>query len=73
MNLKDKVNLIWQEAGSPKWDYTKTLDACLEANNYFSNIHQNPAKRFREEVEKNNQKYIRQWVMGCHFDWLNPR
>jgi len=71
MNFKD--NMIWQEAESLKCFYTKTLDACLKANDYFKNIHQNSAKRFRKEVENNNQEYIRQWVMGCHFDWLNPR
>ena len=69
----DEVNKWWDLTGQHKWDFETTKNVCLVVNDYFERLGQNPAPRFREEINKNNQAYIRQWVMGCHFDWLNPR
>ena len=73
MNFKSKVIELWKKAGSPNWDYEETLDACIETDVFFKIIYENPAKRFREENDNNNETYVRQWVMGCHFEWLNPK
>ena len=72
-NFHGEVVERWKKVGCPKWDYEATKKICLEVNHYFAEMRQNPTPRFREEVKKKNEKYIKQWVLGCHFDWLNPR
>jgi len=71
--LRDEVIKWWKLTGRQSWDYKITKNVCLEVNSYLAKLGQNPTPRFREEIEKRNNSYIRQWVMGCHFDWLNPR
>lgn len=56
-----------------QWDYETTEKECLKADRDISKQSQNPAPRFREEIRNKNKSYIRQWVWGCHFEWLNPR
>jgi hypothetical protein len=72
-HLKTMVVDEWQQAGCPEWQYEETLRACLKIDEELRRDKENPAKRFREEIDKKNSIYLRQWVMGCHFDWLNPR
>ncbi len=71
--LRGLVIQMWREAGRPKWNDAETKSICLNANDELKNRNLNPAKRFREQVEKGDQMYIEQWVSGCHFEWLNPR
>ncbi len=71
--LRGEVRERRKTAGYPKWSYETTRNVCLEVNRYFAKLGENPTPRFREEIKKRNNSYIRQWVMGCHFDWLNPR
>ncbi len=71
--LRGLVIQMSREAGRPNWNYAETKSACLKANDEFKDRNRNPAKRFREEVEKGDQTYIEQWIYGCHFEWLNPR
>ncbi len=73
MSLKSTVEAIWSDAGSLNWDYQQTLSACIDADKLMRQQGRNPARRFREELDRGNQEYMRQWVMGCHFNWLNPR
>jgi len=71
--LRGLVIELWLEAGRPVWDFAETKNACLKANDQLKARGLNPAKRFREQVEKDDETYIEQWVLGCHFEWLNPR
>jgi len=73
MDFKSKVTELWKKSGSPTWDFEETLKACLDADEFFKARHENPAKVFRKELNNNNDVYVRQWIMGCHFEWLNPR
>jgi hypothetical protein len=73
MNFKSKVIELWKESGSPKWSFDDTLAACVETNKFFKTNNKNPAKAFRKAIDENNATYVRQWIMGCHFEWLNPR
>ena len=73
MNFKSKVIELWQKAGTPSWNYEETLKACMTTNEFFKTIHKNPAQRLSEEIDNNNEAYIKTWIMGCHFEWLNPR
>jgi hypothetical protein len=71
--LRGLVIEMWRDAGRPNWNYAETKSICLKANDELKSRKLNPAKRFREQVEKGDQTYIEQWVFGCHFEWLNPR
>lgn len=68
--LRGEVVKRWKKAGSPRWDYETTKRTCLEVNRYLSELGQNPAPRFREEVNKKNESFIRNWILGCRFEWL---
>ncbi len=71
--FRGEVIKRWRAEGRPSWDYDTTKRVCLEVDRYLAEVGKDPASRFREEIKKKNAIYIRQWVMGCHFDWLNPR
>jgi len=71
--LRGEVRKRWKEKGCPKWNYEQTESVCLDVNHYLEKKGQNPTPRFHEEIGNKNKKYIRQWVFGCHFEWLNPR
>jgi len=71
--LRGLVIQKWNEAGEPAWDYSDTRTACLEANEELQTRGLNPARKFREKIEVGDDEYLERWVMGCHFDWLNPR
>ena len=71
--LRGLVEEKWRAAGRPTWSYAETRDACVEADGELAGLGLNPAGRFREEVSLSNEEYIKQWVYGCHFEWLNPR
>jgi len=73
ISFRDKVIALWKKNGSKKWGYERTLKACIDADQFFKSKNKNPAKKFREKLESNDEVYLRQWVMGCHFVWLNPR
>lgn len=71
--VRGMVREHWNKKECPEWDDEDTIKECLKANRDIAKRKQNPAPRFREEIGNNNKKYIRQWVLGCHFKWLNPR
>jgi len=71
--LRGEVTKRWKTAGCPRWNYETTKNVCLEVDRYFTELGQNPAPRFHEEIGKKNKIYIRQWILGCHFEWLNSR
>ena len=73
MNLRGRVVSRWDSEGSGNWDYERTRRECLKADAQFHSRGESPAPRFREEVELQNEPYVRRWIMGCHFEWLNPR
>ncbi len=55
------------------WDLEATIKICLEVNQFFISKNQNPAPKFREKIAEGDDKYIKNWVLGCRFEWLNPR
>lgn len=73
MNFKAKVIELWEKDGSPEWGYEETLSACVNANTFFRKRGENPAKKFRKNLVIGDDQYVRNWIMGCHFSWLNPR
>ena len=71
--FRGEVIARWVGAGHPRWDYDATERACLEVDRYLSELGENPAPCFHGAIARGDKVYIRRWVMGCHFDWLNPR
>jgi hypothetical protein len=71
--LRGRVEGKWRAADRPSWTYAETRDACLDADRELAGSGLNPARRLREEVSLGNEEYVKQWVYGCHFEWLNPR
>lgn len=65
----DKRNSL----GHPNWTSKKTLAICIKVDNELKKAGHNPAPKFREAIRLNDRKYLANWVLGCHFPWLNPR
>lgn len=72
-SLRGAVTRRWEREGSPNWDIDGTIRICVEEDEVFRQAGRNPAPAFREEREKGNKAYVRVYVYGCHFPWLNPR
>ncbi len=77
---KSRVNTLrgsvidkWNSSGRPNWDIEATSAACIEVDKQFEHLGQNPAPKFREARLRNDEYYMRTYVFGCHYPWLNPR
>ena len=73
MSFKNEVTKRWKADGTQKWGYEVTKAMCLATNRDLEISGVNPAPKFREAITKNDEDYIKEWIMGCHFEWLNPR
>jgi len=56
-----------------KWDVRRTITACVESDRELEAEGLELAPQSREAIKSHNERYIRAWVLGCHFEWLNPR
>ena len=72
-SVRGRVISAWKHEGGPNWSIEQTRKVCVKVDGEFEEAGLQPAPRFREEVESNNLPYLRNWVQGCHFPWLNPR
>ncbi len=72
-SLRGRVVIKRDFMGKPEWDLERTLKICIKVNHEFEKRGINPAPKFREAIKSNNQAYLKNWVQGCHFSWLNPR
>jgi hypothetical protein len=72
-SVRGRVVTKWQKSGKPNWNTQKTLAICIDIDSELETAGYAPAPRFREAIKGNNEKYLRNWVQGCHFPWLNPR
>ncbi len=71
--LRGRVIAEWEDAGKPNWGIRETTGMCLLANAELKAEKLNPVQEFRKAIESSNLKYVKTWVLGCHFSWLNPR
>ncbi len=72
-NVKGLVMLNWEKNGKLRWDLNQTIDAAQNADNALEAQGFNPAPTFRKGRQARNESYVKRWVLGCHFPWLNPR
>jgi hypothetical protein len=71
--LKGRVDDKHKRAGSPQWDSRKTIEVCIKTARELEAEGFDRAIKFRNAIKRNDEKYIKTWVLGCHFKWLNPR
>ena len=71
--IKGEVTLEWVNKGKPAWSVKETRRMCILMDNKLARRNKFPAIKFHEAVQAQDKIYIRTWVMGCHFQWLNPR
>jgi hypothetical protein len=76
-SIRERVILAWKSADKPGWSIQKTQEVCIHIDREFEDAGLCPAPKFHEAVKSNRDierdRYIRTWVLGCHFPWLNPR
>jgi hypothetical protein len=72
-SVRGGVTKCWEKSGKQKWDDKETLEQCIAVDSNLEREGYQTAPKFRKAVKLNNQKYLMNWVMGCHFPWLNPR
>ena len=72
-SLRGRVILRWKEAGKKDWGHQKTIDVCIEVEGELTEAGLNRTPKFSRKIRENDLGYIRNWVQGCHFDWINPR
>ena len=72
-SLRGAVIRRWEEEDQPDWNLEDTIRVSEEADDVFLQSGENPAPKFRQERNVGNTTYVRTWVYGCHFTWLNPR
>jgi hypothetical protein len=72
-SLRGRVGDRWERQGRPRWSDVQTIRATLEEDAALEALGLTPAPKFRQARRAGRQQYIRQWVLGCHFEWLNPR
>lgn len=71
--LKGRVISKHNNIVKSEWDRRKTIEICIETDHELEAEGINRAKKFNEAIMRNDEKYIKTWILGCHFNWLNPR
>jgi hypothetical protein len=69
-SLKSEIIKQWKNSNCPQWTVTQTVKVAIECD---KKINPPPAPRFREALQKNDEKYLKQWVQGCRFPWLKEK
>jgi hypothetical protein len=65
----------WEEAGRPDWSLEITIEEVkrTDAELYRDGLGKIRHRRLRQHIEHGDEEYVRRWILGCHFCWLNPR
>ena len=72
-SLRGRVIRRWEKAGKPNWSLKKTISICIIVERELTKAGFNRTPKFSRSIREKNQQYIRKWVRGCHFEWINPR
>jgi hypothetical protein len=72
-SLRGRVIRRWEEVGKKDWSLEKTIGICIEVEGELAKAGLNRTPKFSHKIRENEQGYIRNWVQGCHFEWINPR
>ena len=51
----------------------KTVSIHIEVERELKKAGINRTSQFSCRIRENDRRYIRNWVQGCHFEWINPR
>jgi len=69
-SLRREIIKQWENANCPQWTVAQTVKVAIECDKH---IHPTPAPKFREALQQNDEKYLKQWVQGCRFSWLKEK
>jgi hypothetical protein len=72
-SLRGRVILRWEKAGKPDWNLEKTISICIEVEKELKKKGLDRTPQFSRNLKENYKRYIKNWVQGCHFEWINPR
>lgn len=65
---------LWEKSGKPDWTLGRTIEEVKRADAQLTRDGLGKIQRkLRQHIEQGDEQYIRQWVLGCHFCWINPR
>jgi len=72
-SIRGQVILAWKNLRKPNWGIQKTQEVCINIDREFEKAGHCPAPQFRKAVKSKRDRYVRTWVLGCHYPWINPR
>jgi len=72
-SVRGRVRSMRAKSSERDWNFERTLTACRSVDEELEAAGHEPAPKFRKARKTNDERYVRAWVLGCHFPWLNPR
>ncbi len=72
-SARGRVRSMQAKSSKADWGFVGTRAACIRVDEELEAAGHKPAPKFRKAVKMNDEGYVRAWVLGCHFRWLNPR
>ncbi len=65
----------WEGAGRPDWTIGRTVNEVRRADAQLGRdgLGKVRHRALREHILQGDGAYVRQWTLGCHFCWINPR
>ena len=70
-SLRGEVMSRWKDAGQPRWSVARTLAVAEQVDDALERRELNPAPRFREARSAGDKFYLKTWIGGCRFVWLD--
>lgn len=66
---------LWEKSGMPNWTLERTIEEVKRADARLSRdgLGKVRHRKLREHILKGDEEYVKQWTLGCHFCWINPR
>jgi len=73
--IMGRVVYHWGKAGRPEWSLERTVEEVKQADAqlYRDGLGKVRHRKLRQHIEQGDEEYIRLWILGCHFCWINPR
>jgi hypothetical protein len=72
-SVRGHVRSMQAKSSEPDWGFGRTRAVCIRVDEELEAAGHEPAPKFRKAGKMNDEGYMHAWVLGCHFDWLNPR
>jgi hypothetical protein len=65
----------WEKEGRPPWTLEETIEIIEEVDAQLDQdgLGKSRNRKLHQHIEDGDKVYIKKWVLGCHFCWINPR